>query len=321
MNSVFEGIKGTGILPVINISDVNKALPLAGALRNGGLNHIEITLRSEHSLSAIALIKDVYPDMIVGAGTILNTSQVDDVLAAGADFAVSPGFNEKINEYCSAHSLPHIPGCTTASEIEHCLNKGISLLKFFPSEPNGGVSAIELLRGPYPDARFIPTGGIDITNLEKYMACENVIAAGGSFMARNDMVSSERWNEITALCKKCVDIALGFKLAHVGINGSSEEESYRYASRFADIFGLPVRGGSKSVFAGNIIECTKMKFPGSAGHIAISTYSIERARYHMKLIGVPITDHFMHYDERGNVDSFYLSEEIAGFAIHIMKNH
>lgn len=319
MGSVFESITGTGILPVIAVTDVSKAVPLAGALKKSGLNHIEITLRSEQALASIEAIKNAYPDMTVGAGTILNTGQVDGALAAGADFAVSPGYNKKVNDYCAAHSLPHIPGCVTASEMEYCLDKGLTILKFFPSEANGGVSAIELLSGPYPDIRFIPTGGIDMANLAKYMASDKILAAGGSFMARSDMIASEKWDEITALCRKCVDIALGFKLAHVGINGSSEEEGSRHARRFADIFGLPVRDGSKSVFAGDILECGKMKFPGAAGHIAIGTRSIERAMYHMKAKGVRVTDHFMHYDKTGRIDSFYLAEEMAGLAVHIMK--
>ena len=148
------------ILPVINVPNASLAVSIADALRLGGLNSIEVTLRSSDSLESIKNIKSAFNDMTVGAGTVLSISDVDNAVAAGADFIVSPGYDEEIVEYCIENGINIVPGCTSASEIQCAVKKGLEVLKFFPAELNGGVEAIKLLSGPFPNVKFIPTGNI-----------------------------------------------------------------------------------------------------------------------------------------------------------------
>jgi 2-dehydro-3-deoxyphosphogluconate aldolase/(4S)-4-hydroxy-2-oxoglutarate aldolase len=151
----------TGILPVINVPDASLAVRIAEALRLGGVNSIEVTLRSSDSLESIKNIKTEYPDMTVGAGTVLSISDVRSAIAHGADFIVSPGYDEEVVEYCVKNGINIVPGCVTAGEIQKAVKHGLKVLKFFPAEINGGTEAIKLLSGPFPSVRFIPTGSIN----------------------------------------------------------------------------------------------------------------------------------------------------------------
>lgn len=197
------------ILPVINVPNASLAVSIADALRLGGLNSIEVTLRSSDSLESIKNIKSAFNDMTVGAGTVLSISDVDNAVAAGADFIVSPGYDEEIVEYCIENGINIVPGCTSASEIQCAVKKGLEVLKFFPAELNGGVEAIKLLSGPFPNVKFIPTGGISFDNLGKYLANKKVLACGGSFMATKDMIERGDFEAISAACKRAVDISCG----------------------------------------------------------------------------------------------------------------
>lgn len=199
----------TGILPVINVSNASIAVKLAEALRLGGVNSIEVTLRSTDSLQSIKNIKCAFSDMTVGAGTVLSISDVDNAIAAGADFIVSPGYDEEIVDYCVKNCINVVPGCTSASEIQRAVKKGLKVLKFFPAELNGGIEAIKLLSGPFPQVKFIPTGGINFDNLGKYLRVEKVLACGGSFMATKDMIERGDFESITSACIRAVDISRG----------------------------------------------------------------------------------------------------------------
>ena len=188
----------TGILPVINIPQAEIAESVAEALRDGGLNSIEVTLRSPDSLESIRIIKEKYPDMTVGAGTVLSTQTVDEALKAGADFIVCPGYDEEIVDYCIAKQVQVIPGCTSASEIQKAVKKGLKVLKFFPAELSGGLDAIKLLSGPFPNVKFIPTGGINFNNLGSYLESDKILACGGSYMATANQINNNDFEGITA---------------------------------------------------------------------------------------------------------------------------
>lgn len=216
----------TGILPVINIPEIGAALPLAKALLDGGIEAMEVTLRSDCSLEAIRLIKEQYPHMTIGAGTVLTIQNVNDALAAGADFIVSPGYDEELVDYCIGQGILITPGCTTASEIQSGLKKGLNIFKFFPAEPNGGVAAIKLLAGPFREAKFLPTGGINFDNLGKYLENDAVIACGGSYMATAAQIKKGDFEGITAACKKALDIARGLEPVHVGINNKNADDAH-----------------------------------------------------------------------------------------------
>lgn len=194
--------KQTGILPVINIPNVSLAIDIAKAIRNGGINSIEVTLRSADSLESIKTIKEAFPDMCVGAGTVLDCNTVDKALAAGADFIVCPGYDEKIVDYCISKNVEVVPGCTSASEIQHAVGKGLTLLKFFPAELSGGLEAIKLLSGPFPNVKFVPTGGINFKNLGSYLENEKILACGGSYMATAEQIKNRDFCALLPPAKK-----------------------------------------------------------------------------------------------------------------------
>lgn len=310
-----------GVIPVINIPDVEAAVPLADALIAGGLPLIEVTMRNPNSLEALRRIKKERGEMLAGAGTILSREQVDQAIDAGADFLVAPGFNPQVVEYCLEKQIPILPGCSTASEIEAGRAMGLHLFKFFPSEQLGGVKTMKEYCGPYRDIQFVATSGINLQNLPAYMGFNGVAAVGGSFMAPAPLVAAGEWEEITKLCKKAVDTALGFHIMHIGINNADAEEGAANAKRFADIFGMAYRPGNRSDFVGTVLESCKVKFPGEKGHIAIGTYSVERAVAYLERKGIEIREEFRSVDAQGQMVAAYLKEEIGGFAIHLLRSN
>lgn len=309
----------SGILPVINIPTMEAALPLAEALIKGGLYALEVTLRSECSLDAIKLIKQTYPEMTVGAGTVLSTKTVDDAIDAGADFIVSPGYDPEVVDYCIEKGILITPGCVTPSEIQSGLKKGLKIFKFFPAELNGGIDAIKLISGPFPEAKFLPTGGINYKNLGTYLENEKIIACGGSYMATADQIKKGDFEGITAACKKAVDISLGFELAHVGINHDDEASAINSAQTIGDIFRMPVKVGNSSVFSGTAVECMKMQFHGAKGHIGFKTNSVQRALDYFKNNNIEVNEETIRYDNKGKLVSAYLKAEVGGFAVHIVR--
>ncbi len=197
----------TGIVPVIKIPAVEYAVPLAKTLYESGFRQIEVTLRNDCALACIAAIKEVFPDMLVAAGTVLSPDQACAAKDAGAEMIVTPGLNEKVIHTCRDLGLPVLPGCVTATEIEKGMELGIKVFKFFPAEPMGGLRTIRELARPYSQVRFVPTCGISMKNLEEYLAAPCVAAVGGSFMAPESKVLSGDWDGIRELCIQALTIA------------------------------------------------------------------------------------------------------------------
>lgn len=196
MDNIFNLIEEIGIIPVVKINNAESAIPLAHALKNAGLRFAEITFRSNAAKDAIRLIKINVPDFFVGAGTILSIDQIDLALNSGADFFVSPGLDVDILEYCKAKNIPFLPGVMTPSEIQKALNFNIEILKFFPAEAGGGVNTIDALYGPFPNVRFIPSGGINNDNILDYLSRPNIIACGGSWFVETDLIDAGDFNQI-----------------------------------------------------------------------------------------------------------------------------
>ena len=309
----------TGILPVINISEASVAEDVAKALRAGGLNSIEVTLRSADSLESIKIIKEKFPDMTVGAGTVLSTKTVDDALAAGADFIVCPGFDEEIVDYCIKNGVLVVPGVSSGSEIQKAVKMGLKILKFFPAELSGGIEAIKLLSGPFPSVKFVPTGGINFKNLGTYLENEKILACGGSYMATADQIKNRDFEGITAACKKALDISLGFELAHVGINNQDEDTALSEAERLANIFRFPIKVGNSSIFTGTAAEFMKTMFYGTNGHIGFKTNSVARALAYFENNDIEIIEESIRKDAKGKLVSAYLKNEIGGFAVHVVR--
>lgn len=309
----------TGILPVINIPNASLAVPVAEAIRKGGVNSIEVTLRSPDSLESIKNIKSAFPDMTVGAGTVLSVKTVDDAIMSGADFIVSPGYDDEVVDYCILKGITIVPGCVSASEIQKAAKKGLKVLKFFPAELNGGIDAINLLSGPFPDIKFVPTGGINFDNLGAYLKNKKILACGGSYMATNAQILNGEFDAITAACKKAVDISLGFQLAHVGINCGDENSAIGVAESISNLFRMQPRYMNSAVFAGTAVEAVKSNGWGKNGHVGFFTNSIPRAMAYFDALGIAINEDGFKYNKNGDVSCFYLKDEIGGFAFHVVE--
>ena len=207
MNAMNEKISAIGVVPVIKLNHPERdAAKLGKALSAGGVPVAEITFRAAGADTAIKLMKEACPDMLVGAGTVTTTAQIDKVIAAGGDFIVSPGFDPELVAYAQVKNIPIFPGCTTASEYHQALKFGLELIKFFPSEQSGGLAKIKALAAPFPQFKVMPTGGISLKNLADYIKAPVIAACGGSYMVTADLIDNNKWDEITELCKKSVEI-------------------------------------------------------------------------------------------------------------------
>ena len=318
MDKVLEQISKIGIVPVVKIDNAKDALPLAKALCAGGLPCAEVTFRTAAAAEAIEIMTKNFPDMCVGAGTVLNSEQVDAAVAAGAKFIVSPGLNPKTVQYCISKGVQMTPGISNPSEIEQAIELGLDVVKFFPAEQSGGLAKIKAMAAPYVNMRFMPTGGVNVNNLTSYLDFSKIIACGGSWMVPGDLINEGAWDKIEALTREAVYTMLGFELAHVGVNAANEEDAVKAANRFAFLFGMSIKNGNSSVFAGKAMEVMKMPFKGKFGHIAIRTNYIERAVNYMNtVLGVEFEEPVR--DENGKYKAIYLKEEIGGFAVHLLQ--
>ena len=206
MNQILDRIKKTGIIPVVVIDDKKDAAPLADALCKGGLPCAEVTFRTEAAADAIRLMKNTHPEMLVGAGTVLTIHQVDEAIAAGAEFIVSPGFDTVIVDYCMEKDVVVLPGCISPSEAAIAVRKGLSVIKFFPAEQAGGLPFIKAIAAPYTTLSFMPTGGINPENVKEDLKYDRSFACGGSWMVKGKLISEGRFDEIQKLTEEAAAI-------------------------------------------------------------------------------------------------------------------
>lgn len=197
MSDVTQALAAIRIIPVIVIDDPANAVPLARALHEGGISCAEITFRTSTATEALRCITGEFPDLLVGAGTVLTPEQATWARAAGAKFVVSPGINLRIVDYCLTHNMPVYPGVCTPTEIETALSRGLTAVKFFPAEAIGGLAYLKAIAAPYSDIDFIPTGGVNANNLASYLAFKRVVACGGSWMAPAEWIAQQRFDRIT----------------------------------------------------------------------------------------------------------------------------
>ena len=320
MNDMMKELYSIGLIPVIKIENADDAVPLAKALIDGGLPAAEITFRTACAAEAIKNITEAYPEMLVGAGTVLTTEQVDAAIAAGSKFIVSPGLNPKVTSYCLSKGVPMLPGCSNPSDIEAALELGLKTVKFFPAEAAGGLKMLKAMAAPYGQLTFMPTGGINADNLLEYLKFNKIVACGGSFMVKDELVKEKKWDEITALTKDAVKKMLGLEFTHMGINTENKEEAEKSAKLFQLLFGMPVKETSKSYFAGDAFEFMMGKGPGKCGHIGIKTHFVDRAIAYFKRMGFEFDESSITYDDKTGKPKFvYFKDEIAGFAVHLVQ--
>lgn len=201
INAKIESLK---LVPVVVLEDAKDALPLAKALIDGGLPVAEVTFRTAAAADSIRAISEAYPEMLVGAGTVTNLEQAKTAVAASAKFLVTPGFSDEVTRYAVENDIPIFPGTCTPTEVMRAMSYGLKVVKFFPASQYGGLNTIKALAGPFPAMRFMPTGGINAGNVKEYLANKHIIACGGSWMVKSDLIAAGKFDEIKRLTQEAV---------------------------------------------------------------------------------------------------------------------
>ena len=212
MNQILEEISNIGVVPVVAIDHKDDAAPLADALTKGGLPCAEVTFRTPAAEESIRIMAEQFPDMLLGAGTVLTTEQADRAIAAGAKFIVSPGFNPKVVSHCIEKNIPITPGISSPSDMEQAIEMGLDAVKFFPAVPSGGLSMIKALAAPYHTMRFMPTGGVTPQNLTEFLDYPKILACGGTWMVKPELLATGNFEEITRLTRQTVRTMLDLKI-------------------------------------------------------------------------------------------------------------
>ncbi|MDX9898834.1 MAG: bifunctional 4-hydroxy-2-oxoglutarate aldolase/2-dehydro-3-deoxy-phosphogluconate aldolase [Spirochaetia bacterium] len=318
MNRLLTTIFETGLVPVIKIDDASKASLLGKALLAGGLPVAEVTFRTDAAEESIRRMNAECPGLLVGAGTVTSPELARSAIAAGARFIVSPGFNPATVDYCLEHEVPVVPGVNSPSMVEAGMGKGLEVLKFFPAEASGGLRMLDAMAGPFGKMRFIPTGGIDASNLGSYVSHPSVLAVGGSWMVKSDLIEAGRWDDIASLCAQASLAVHGFALAHVGINQSDAQAATDLAATL-EILGFQPREGNSSIFSGTDFEIMKSFYRGAHGHLALRCNSVERALAFMSRLGFTGVEETAKV-EKGRLKTIYLDKELGGFAVHLLRD-
>ena len=320
MDACIKKLYRIGIVPVVALEDAADALPLGAALKKGGVSAIEVTFRTAAAADAIRLLTREMPELLVGAGTVLTKEQADAAIEAGAKFIVSPGFQPELVSYVLSKGVPMCPGTATPGEMEQAMALGLSAVKFFPAEQNGGAPMLKALSAPYRDLLFMPTGGVKLENLRNYLALDQVFACGGTWLATKDDIKAKAFDKITARTREAVKTMLNFRIKHVGINSKDEAEAKKTATLLCSIFDFDYNDTELSVFTGSAVEVMKFMGRGSLGHVAIGADNVDRAEYYLRQRGFSFDESTRRVDASGRTTFLYLSDEIGGFAFHLTKN-
>ncbi|MGI6737903.1 MAG: bifunctional 4-hydroxy-2-oxoglutarate aldolase/2-dehydro-3-deoxy-phosphogluconate aldolase [Christensenellales bacterium] len=318
MSKVLEKLSLAGIIPVIKIEDANDAVPLCKALQNGGLPVAEITFRTGAAEQAIRNINKELPNILLGAGTVLSVEQVDRAVAAGAKYIVSPGLNPKTVKHCQKLNVPIVAGCANPSDLELAIELGLETVKFFPAEALGGIKTIKAISAPFPQIRFIPTGGINDKNLLEYLNFDRVVACGGSWMVPSNLIANKDWNRIEELTSAAVNLMLGLELCHIGINSGTQEQAYQDAQTLANLMDISIIEHEKSFTIGKSFELMKTKGRGEKGNLAIFCNDVNRAVWHLAQKGFTF-DETTRVVKGSKTISIYLKQEVADFAIYLLR--
>ncbi len=313
-NEIIKRLELCGIIPLIKIDDIKSALPLMGALTAANIDVVEITFRTSVAKDVLKLISSKCPSILVGAGTIISLEQVNEAFHAGAKYIVTPSFNPKVVDRCIELGIPVFPGCSNPTDIEQAFEKGLRVVKFFPSELLGGVEMLKALSGPYPFMKFIPTGGINADNLNSYLNFNRVLCCGGTYVVNENLLKQGKFEEITRSASEAVRRMLDISLDHVAIN-SDKKCGTELLKTFSKLMGhiyLPTddRVGG--------IEVVKENHNGNIGHIAFSSPNLERCLYYLEHRGFTM-DSGTIVKENGKISRVHLAGDNAGFTIQLIK--
>jgi 2-dehydro-3-deoxyphosphogluconate aldolase/(4S)-4-hydroxy-2-oxoglutarate aldolase len=287
MHEVLQQIAGFGLIPIVTISNQDVVRPLARAFLTAGLPVIEITFRTNEAENAIKIIRKEFPGMLVGAGTVLTVGQAEKAQEAGAQFILTPGFNPNVVDYCMDTGIPIIPGINSPTHMDQACAKGLEVLKFFPAEVSGGVALLRSMAAPFTNVWFIPTGGINNTNLSSYFSYERVLACGGSWIARNTHITSGRFEEITKTVREAITIMLGCGIAMIRLNEKSRGEIKIAGELFKALF--PIKEMGEATLLGDLLCITKKMERDIVGEIIIATRNIRRTAFYLKSRNVAFT--------------------------------
>ena len=315
---VLKKIAECGIVPVVVLNHAEDAVPTAKAMLSGGIDVMEITFRTAAAADSIRKVAREVPEMLVGAGTVITLDQCILAVECGAKFIVAPGYDEEVVSWCCENNIPVTPGCVTPTEIMAALKHDLKVLKFFPANVYGGLSAVKALAGPFGGIKFIPTGGVNAANLAEFISSPYIHAVGGSWVCPKADIAAHNWDKITALCAESRRSVLGFEVAHIGINAESPEASLSVMNDFEQCFGFASKPGNSSNFAGPGVEIMKTKFLGDNGHIAIRTNKIEAAVAYLEKNGYELDAASAKYKD-GNLKAVYLKKQFGGFACHLLQ--
>ena len=316
--TVMERLANSIVVPVVVLDKVEDAIPTANAMAAGGVDTMEITFRTACAPEAIKAVAENCPDVLVGAGTIINVEQAKLAVQMGAKFIVSPGFSDEVVGWCVEHDIPVAPGCVTPTEIMGALKHGLKMVKFFPANVYGGLNAMKNLSAPFVGLKFLPTGGVNTGNIKEYIDAPFIHAVGGSWVCPKADIAAGNWDKITQLCADARKAALGFEIAHVGINMPDAEAALGLGKELGSAFGFGVKDGNSSVFASTGIEIMKTMYLGTNGHIAVRTNSIPLAIAALEKKGYSILPETAK-SKNGRMIAVYLAGEFGGFAIHLLQ--
>ncbi|MCI7622952.1 MAG: bifunctional 4-hydroxy-2-oxoglutarate aldolase/2-dehydro-3-deoxy-phosphogluconate aldolase [Oscillospiraceae bacterium] len=314
---VLKRLAQSGVVPVVVLEDAKDAVPTAKAMLAGGIDVMEITFRTAAAADSIKAVAQECPDMVVGAGTVINLEQCKLAVECGAKFIVSPGYDEETVAWCCDNGIPVTPGCVTPTEIMMALKHGLKVLKFFPANVYGGLSAIKSLAGPFGGVKFIPTGGVNAQNLAEFISSPYIHAVGGSWICPKADIAAGNFDKITALCKEARKTLLGFEVAHIGINTPDADAAMDVCKAFNDAFDFNVKQGNSSNFASTGVEVMKTMFKGANGHIAIRTNKMIPAIAEMERRGYELD--MDSVKDKNNIKAVYFKNEIGGFAVHLLQ--
>jgi 2-dehydro-3-deoxyphosphogluconate aldolase/(4S)-4-hydroxy-2-oxoglutarate aldolase len=306
----------TGIVPVVVLNDPEDAVPLAKAMMKGCLDIAEVTFRTDAAAESISRIAKEVPSMLVGAGTVKSVKQAQAALDAGAKFIVSAGFDGDVVDFCLENGVPVVPGVSTPTEIQMALKKGLGAVKIFPAGLLGGPSYLKSISGVYRGIRILPTGGVNMDNMNDFLSVPAVFAVGGSWICPEKLVSEKRFDEITNIIDESYKRMFDFKVLHLGVNTRSSEEASAVAGEFSEMFGLPINENPNSIFVGSWVEVLKGSSIGENGHLAISTRHMEKAINYFERKGYSFKD---LPQDSSSVVVAYFEKEIGGFAVHLRR--
>lgn len=315
---VLKRLANSGVVPVVVLDDAANAVPTAKALLAGGVDVMEITFRTAAAADSIRAVAKECPDILVGAGTVITLDQCKLAVDCGAKFIVAPGYDDEVVAWCVENNVAVTPGCVTPTEIMAAMKRGLKVLKFFPANVYGGLTALKALAGPFGGIKFIPTGGVNNDNIGEFAASPYVHAVGGSWICPKADIAAGNFDKITELCCTARAGMLGFELAHVGVNCNDADESLDVCKTLSKAFGFAVKEGNSSNFAGTGFEIMKSKYLGANGHVAVRTNRMDMAIDELERRGFSVDMNTAKL-KGDKINAVYLKDEFGGFAIHLLQ--